>query len=123
MAQSKLSAKRRIEKEVLDEIINELSAGKLSIETAREIARETLATVAKIEEHEESIAQFYKRLSQKHPSFKLLYTKIKGEILRAREISAHRQALSAIEAGNIDEAHKIASSTIKATAHEATIIK
>lgn len=118
MVQSALSAKARIEKEVLEVIIDGLNSGDLTVESARLAAKEVLATLEKIDKHEESIAEFYKNLAQKYPVFNLLYTRINAEILKSKELSAHRQALAAIDAGNIDEAHKIASMAINQSAHE-----
>jgi len=109
MVQPALSAKARIEKEVLEVIIDGLNSGDLTVESARQAAKEVLATLEKIDKHEESIAQFYKNL---------LYTRINAEIVKSKELSAHRQALAAIDAGNIDEAHKIASMAINQSAHE-----
>lgn len=120
MAQSAISAKQRVEKEVLGELINGLNTGAISVETAKEIARETLETVTKIEQHEDTVLDFYRRLSQKHEPFKLLYTKVKGEIMRGREIQAHKDALTAIENGQIAQAHTIAKGALAQTAHETT---
>ena len=118
MVQPALSAKARIEKEVLEVIIDGLNSGDLTVESARQAAKEVLATLEKIDKHEESIAQFYKNLAQKYPVFNLLYTRINAEIVKSKELSAHRQALAAIDAGNIDEAHKIAQMAINQSAHE-----
>src|SRR3972149_8580806 len=118
MDQPALAVKRRIEKEVLEVIIDGLNSGDLTVESARQVAKEVLATLEKIDKHEESIAQFYKSLAQKYPVFNFLYTRINAEIVKSKELSAHRQALAAIDAGNIDEAHKIASMAINKSAHE-----
>jgi len=118
MDQPALSVKARIEKEVLEVIIDGLNSGELTVENARQAAKEVLATLEKIDKHEESIAQFYKSLAEKYPVFNLLYTRINAEIVKAKELSAHRQALAAIDAGNIDEAHKIAQMAINQSAHE-----
>lgn len=118
MVQPALSLKTRIEKEVLEVIIDGLNSGELTVESARQAAKEILATLEKIEKHEESIAEFYKNLAQKYPVFNLLYTRFNAEIVKSKELSAHRQALAAIDAGNIDEAHKIASTAINQSAHE-----
>ncbi len=120
MSQPAKSTKDRVEKEVLEVIIKNLYSGEMKVEEARQVARETLAQIEKIEKQEESISDFYKNLSQKYPVFKVLYTKIKGELAVPRELSAHRQALVAIHAGNIDEAHKIAQGALVQTAHETT---
>lgn len=120
MNQPALSPKTRVEKEVVDVIIDSLNGGDLTVEGAREVARLTLGTLVKIEQHEESVVQFYKDLASKYPIFNILYTKVKGEIVKSKELSAYRQALTAIHAGNVDEAHRIASLTIKQSAHEAT---
>ena len=118
MDQPALSDKARIEKEVLEVIIDGLNSGELTVESARQAAKEVLATLEKIDKHEESIAQFYKNLAQKYPVFNLLYTRINAEIVKSKELSAHRQALAAIDAGKIEEAHKIASMAINQSAHE-----
>ena len=118
MVQPALSAKARIEKEVLEVIIDGLNSGDLTVESARQAAKEVLATLEKIDKHEESIAQFYKNLAEKYPVFNLLYTRINAEIVKSKELSAHRQALAAIDAGNIDEAHKIAQMAINQSANE-----
>ena len=120
MDQPALSAKARIEKEVLEVIIDGLNSGELTVENAKQAAGEVLATLEKIDQHEESVARFYKSLAQKYPIFNLLYTRIKSEIIKSKELSAHRQALAAIDAGNIEEAHKIASGAINQSAHETT---
>lgn len=120
MDQPASSLKSRVEKEVLEVIIDGLNSGDLTVEKAQEVARETLATCDKIEKHEESIAQFYKELASKYPVFNILYTKVKDEILKSKELTAYRAALNAIDTGNLDEAHRIASSTISQSAHEAT---
>ena len=118
MDQPALSVKARIEKEVLEVIIDGLNSGDLTVESARQAAKEVLATLEKIDKHEESIAQFYKNLAEKYPVFNLLYTRINAEIVKSKELSAHRQALAAIDAGNIDEAHKIAQMAINQSANE-----
>ena len=113
-----LSAKSRVEKEVVDVIIDGLNSGDMTVEQAQQAARDTLTTVEKIEEHEDSIVNFYKNLSDKYPVFKILYTKVKSEIIKSREISQYRQALTAIDAGNFDNAHQIAKTALVQTAHE-----
>ena len=114
-----LSAKARVEKEIVNVIIDGLNSGEMTVEAARQAARDTLATVNKIEEHEDSILKFYKNLSEKYPVFEILYTRVKDEIIKSREISQYRQALSAIDAGDMSGAHEIAKSAISQTAHEA----
>lgn len=123
MAGGTISAKTRVEKEVLDEIIDGLNSGKMSLEVARDAARETLMTVDKIEKHEDSILDFYNRLSQKHKDFKILFIKAKSEILSAREVTAYKQALSAVNSGDIATARKIADSAIENSANETTNTK
>lgn len=118
-----LSAKKRVEKEVLETIMDGLGGGEIDSQKAQDIARETLATLKMLDEHEESIEKFYQNLAAKYPIFNLLYTKIKDERFRSREVSAHQQALSAIDEGNIDEARKIATGAILQTANEATDAK
>lgn len=120
MDQPAISAKKRVEKEVLDTIMDGLGSGDLDSQKAQDIARETLATLKLLDEHEESLEKFYKNLASKYPIFSLLYTKIRGDIAHSREMTAHRQALAAIDAGKIDEAHQIAKGAIAQTAHEAT---
>lgn len=118
MDQPALSVKARIEKEVLEVIIDGLNSGDLTVESARQAAKEVLATLEKIDKHEESIAAFYKNLAKKYPVFNLLYTRINAEIVKSKELSAHRQALVALDAGNIDQAHEIAKGAIESSVHE-----
>lgn len=120
MNKSQISLKEKVEREVLEEVIDGLNSGNLPLETAREIARETLDTIKKIEAHEESVVDFYRKLSAMHPSFNILYTKVKGEILMNREMSDYRKALSAIGEGKIEEANAIVNSAIAQTANETT---
>lgn len=115
-----VSARRRVAKEVADQLIKGLSSGELTVEQARAIATETLATLAEIEKHEDLILDFYRKLSENYPSFKLLYTRIKAEILKARELAEHKAALLAIEAGNVTEAMAILNNAIAETANETT---
>lgn len=113
-----LSAKKRVEKEVFEAIIDGLNSGEMTVEQARQAAKETLATVNQIEAHEDSILEFYKNLALKYPVFEILKNKVQDEIIRSREISHYRKALSAIDAGDIDSAHQIAKSALSETAHE-----
>lgn len=122
MDEKPLSAKDRVAKEVLDEIIDGLNSGTLPLEKAQEVARLTLATLDKIEKHEDAIIDFYKQLAEKYENFKILYTKINAEILRSREISAYRSALAAIDSGRIEEAKDIVEAAIAQTANETTNI-
>ncbi|OGD84970.1 hypothetical protein A2165_04580 [Candidatus Curtissbacteria bacterium RBG_13_40_7] len=115
-----ISAKKRVEKQVLEVIIDGLNSGELTVEKAQEAARDTLAIVEKIEESEQSILNFYEDLSQKHPIFKLLYTQAKDQLTRSKEISAYNQALKAIDNGDVGIAHKIVTGAISQTAHETT---
>ena len=115
-----LSAKARVEKEIVNVIIDGLNSGEMTVEAARQAARDTLATVNKIEEHEDSILEFYKNLSEKYPVFEILYTKVKSEIIRSREMSDWRRALTAIDTGDINGAHAIVKSAISQSANEAT---
>jgi len=117
------SLKTQVQKEVLIEIIQGLTTKTMTLEEAQIIARETLAASDKIETHEESVIEFYKDLAQKHKRFENLYTKVKGDILRSREVTAYRDALSAIDSGNIDAAHKIAQTALNTTANETAIVK
>jgi len=123
MDQPALSAKKRVEEEVLNVIIDGLNSGEMAVEQARQAAKDTLSTVGKIEAHEESILEFYKNLAQKFPVFEILYTKVKDEIIRSREISQYRQALTAIDAGDLDSAHQIAKSALVQSAYEAKDVK
>lgn len=122
MDNKKLSAKDRVAREVLDEIIDGLNSGTLTLEKAQEVARLTLATLDKIEKHEDAIIDFYRELSERYENFKVLYTKIKEEILRSREITAYRNALVAIDSGRIEEAKDIVDAAIEETANETTNI-
>lgn len=118
-----ISARRRVAKEVSDEIIKGLNAGTMSLEDARAIARETLAILDEIERHEDLVLSFYEKMAEKYTVFKLLYTRVKGEILKAREIAEYRAALIAIEAGNVAEANEILKAAIAETANETTELK
>lgn len=113
-----LADKKRVEKEVLEVLIKNLNDGTITVDAAREAARLTLAEVERIEKHEESALDFYKNLASKYPVFNILYTKIKGDLASMREISAHKQALTLIDEGKIEEAHKIARGAIAQTSHE-----
>ncbi|GEM_PF-3160565 len=113
-----LSAKGRVEKEVLELLIDGLNGGELTVETARAAARETLVTLEKLDAHEETLADFYKDLSDKYPIFSELYDRVKADIVKAKEFSAYRQALSAIHQGELAKAHNIAQGAIVSTAHE-----
>lgn len=115
-----LSAKGRVEKEVLELLIDGLNSGELTVDKAREAARETLATLEKLDTHEETLAEFYKNLSEKYPIFAELYDRVKSDVVKAKEFSAYRQAITAIHTGEIDKAHAIANNAIVATAHEST---
>lgn len=118
-----MTVRKRVSQEVLDQLIKGLESGEMTIEQAKAIARETLATLAEIEKHEEMILEFYRKLASEHPLFKLLYTRIKAEILKAREIAEYKAALVAIEAGNVAEANEILKSAIEQTANETTEFK
>lgn len=108
----------RVAKEVLDVIIDGLNSGEMPLAQAQQAARETLATISKIEKHEESILDFYKNLSEKYPVFEILYTRVKSEIIKSRELSHYHRALSAIDAGDFVSAHQIAKTALSQTAHE-----
>ena len=123
VAENSVSLKNKIEREVLDEIIESLGNGSLTVGEAQQIARETIATIDAVERHEKTIVDFYKGLSERHKQFEILYTKAKGDILRAHEETALKDALAAIEAGNVDNAHKIAQGAIEKTADETDIDK
>ena len=118
-----ISARRRVAKEVFDEIIKGLNSGTMSVEEARLIALETLAMLDEIEKHEDLILSFYEKMAEKYVPFKLLYTRIKGEILKAREIAEYKAALMAVEAGNVAEANEILKAAIAETASETTEFK
>jgi len=113
-----LSAKRRVEKEVLELLIDGLNSGELTVDKAREAARETLETLEKLDTHEETLAEFYKSLSEKYPIFAELYDRVKSDVVKAKEVSAYRQAIAAIHTGQMEKAHSIAQGAIVATAHE-----
>ncbi|MEK7581452.1 MAG: hypothetical protein AAB512_04155 [Patescibacteria group bacterium] len=116
--QEPLSVKTQIEKDVLARILLGLHNFTMTVEAAREIARMTLATVDKIVKHEETVVEFYRDLAKKHKSFEILYTKVKGEILRGQEITAYRDALNLVNEGKIEEANKIAQGALDITANE-----
>lgn len=114
-----LPQRELVAREVVQIIIDGLNAGTLPLEQARTAAKETLDTLDRIEKHEESVAEFYKALSQKYPIFGKLYSKMVGEMTKAKELTAYKQALTAIHSGDVNQAHKIASSAIAQSAHEA----
>ena len=114
------SLKTQVQKEVLKEIIHGLTSKTMNLEEAQTIARETLAASDKIETHEETVMEFYKELAENHKRFANLYTKVKGDILRSREVTAYRDALRSIDAGDIDAAHQIAQTALSTTANETT---
>lgn len=116
-------AKKQVEKDVLDTIVGGLNSGELSADIAKEIAKETLATLSKIDEHEETVLEFYKNLSTKHAIFNFLYTRVRNDIAKSKEMSAHRMALVAIHEGRVDEAQIIASGAISKTANETADLK
>lgn len=118
MNKTQISLREKVEREVLNEVIDGLNAGSIPLEKAREIARETLAAIKRIEEHEESVLNFYQKLSKMHPAFNVLYSRVKGEIIMSREVSEYRKALLAIDQGKIKEAHAIVNSAIDQTANE-----
>lgn len=118
MNQPGISAKQRVEKEVLDTIISGLNSGDIDSQKAQDIARETLTTLKMLDEHDETIEKFYKNLSEKYAIFKFLYTRVKAEIVKARELSAHRKAIEAVDAGDIGKAQQIASGAITETDDE-----
>lgn len=118
-----ISERRRVADEVLDQLIKGLSSGQISVEQSRAIATETLAVLERIEEHEDLIMDYYKKMAEKYTVFKLLYTRIKSEILKAREIAQYKAALMAIEAGNVAEANEILKAAIADTANETTELK
>lgn len=115
-----LSARDRVASEVIAEIINGLNSGKMSLEEAQGAARLTLDTLNRIEKHEDTVIEFYKQLSGKYELFKILYTKIRDEIMRSREIVAWKNALEAIDSGRIEEAKDIVDMAIDQTANETT---
>ena len=115
--------KKQVEKDVLSTIVGGLNSGELTADNAKEIAKETLATLSKIDEHEETVVDFYKNLSAKHAIFKFLYTRVRNDIAKSKEMSAHRMALVAIHEGRVDEAQKIARGSINKTANETADLK
>lgn len=123
MANLQQVTKKQVEKDVLSTIVGGLNSGELTADNAKEIAKETLATLSKIDEHEETVVDFYKNLSTKHPIFNFLYTRVRNDIAKSKEMSAHRMALVAIHEGRVDEAQKIASGAINKTANETADLK
>jgi len=117
------TARTRVYKEVLEHLVKSLESGELTVEQARKIAGETLATLTEIEKHEEQILDFYKKLADDYPTFVLLYTRIKGEVIKAREILEYEAALKAIENGNTAQAQEILKVAIADTANETTDLK
>lgn len=118
-----VNARKRVAKEVLDQILKGLGSGELTVEQARAIAAETLATLTEIEKHEDLVLEFYRKLAENYPLFELLYTRIKAEFLKARELAEHKAALTAIEAGDMAEAMAILNKAIEETANETTKLK
>ncbi len=116
--QTALSGKKRVEKEVFETIIDGLNSGDITVDQAKQAAKETLAAVSKIEAHEDSILEFYTNLAKNHPIFEILKNKVQDEIIRSREMSHYKQALSAIDQGDLASAHKIAAGALLQTAHE-----
>lgn len=112
------SLKNKVAKEVLDQLLNDLGTYKITVPVAKQIARDTLNALDKIESHEKSLVDFYADLSVKHEPFKMLYTKVKGEVLRSHEENAYRDALSAIHSGDVGTAQQIASGALTKTANE-----
>lgn len=121
MAEPVVTLKSRVEKEVVDQLIASLNNGSLKVEDAQQVARDTLEAVEQIENHEKSVVDFYEVLATKHKAFEILYTRIKGDISRAHEEAAYKQALSAINAGDVNSAKNIASEAINSTANETDI--
>lgn len=117
-ASAALSAKKRVEKDVLGAIMDGLSGGEIDSQKAQEIAKETLVTLKMLDEHEETLEKFYKNLSDKYDIFKILYTNVRADIAKAKELSAHRKALAAINAGDLEGARQIATTAILGTANE-----
>lgn len=123
MADLRVLAKSQVEKEVLDTIVDGLNGGQLTVDSAQAIAKETLSTLSAIDEHEQTVANFYKNLAQKYPIFNLLYTRVRDDIAKSKEMSAHRMALVAIHEGRVGEAQKIATSAMSKTANETADLK
>lgn len=123
MNNPQISLREKVEREVLNEVIGGLNSGSIPLEKAREIARETLVAIKKIGEHEESVLNFYQKLSKMHPAFNVLYSRVKGEIIMNREVSEYRKALLAIDQGKINEANKIVNSALGKTANETVNVK
>jgi hypothetical protein len=117
------SPRKRVAKEVLDQITKGLESGDLTVEQARKIASETLTTLGEIEKHEDKILDFYKQLAESYPIFVLLYTRLKSEILKEREILEYKAALLAIASGNVVEANDILKAAIEQSANETTELK
>lgn len=112
------SLKNRIEKEVLDQIMLCLENGSLKVEEAQIIARETLSMIDKVENHERNVVDFYKALADKHDQFDILYTKARGEVLRAHEENELKKAIAAVSVGDVVTAQGIAKGAIDKTANE-----
>lgn len=123
MEENSNTPRSRVSKEVLEHLTKSLQNGDLTIDQARKIASETLATLAEIEKHEEQVLDFYKKLADNYPTFVLLYTRIKGEVLKAREILEYEAALKAIENGNTKQAQEILKTAIADTANETAELK
>lgn len=121
MVSSGTSLKGRVESEVVDQLMTALNSGKITIEEAQDVAQITLSTIDSIEAHERSIIDFYESLAKKHPAFEILYTKIKGELMRAHEVTGYKKALAALNTGDIESAKNIANIALVKTANETNI--
>lgn len=115
-----LSAKDRVEKEVLNLILSEMESGKLTLPQAQDVAKVTLEKIGEIEAHQEAVLTFYESLARKYPAFQLLYTQAKGDLVKSKELTAYKQALEAIHAGNVAGANQIVESAVAQTANETT---
>jgi len=116
-----VSLKSKVEREVVDQIIASLNNGSLKVEEAQQVAKETIATIDAVERQERSVVDFYQNLAEKHSQFEILYTKVKGDILRMHEESEYKKALSAINSGDMSGASLIAQGAIVKTANETNI--
>lgn len=113
----------RVSKDILEHLVKSLENGDLTVDQARKIAADTLAALTVIEKQEEEVLDFYKKLADNYPTFVLLYTRIKGEVLKAREILEYEAALKAIESGDTAQAHEILKTAITDTANETIELK
>ena len=103
--------KEKIEKAVLDIIIDDLRAGRMTVEAAKEIARLTLEEVPLIDSNEK-ILNLFSRLTSTHKSFEELYIKEKSDSIKRKEVFVWQTALELIHQGKLDEAQELVNKAV-----------